>query len=111
MGLKKYQKEYEKYCKYSRKGYNTIKRLYDSVNNDKKLREKKDMNNTLETLKDFLSTYTDIVNDLSFIDFTKVKDIVNKKTNNLIVLPLYPDEDIYINSNESISDIFDYPQK
>ena len=108
MKLKKYQKEYNRFNKATRKAYGILKKLYDEINNDEELKNKKDISSVKCSLEYFMSYYTEILLDINDIDFTQLKNIKHIKPNNLLILPLYPDEDIYVPVGSTISDFINY---
>ncbi len=106
MRLKKYQKEYGRFNKMSRKAYKILINLYNEVSGDEKLKAKKDLSSILNTLEYYQSNYFEILDDINNVDFINVKDIKLQKLNNLLILPLFEDEDIYVPADSQISDIF-----
>ena len=71
------------------------------------------MTENLNTLKNILLYFEDIQFEVSNkrINFINTFDYCEKENekeilNNLIVLPLFPEEDIYIDANVNIEDIF-----
>lgn len=106
MQLKKYQKEYDRYEKYTRKAYNILKGLYNEIKNNNKLKQKKDMSFVLSSMEKSMLNFLDIINDVRLVDFSNIEDISPKNLNNLVILPLFQDEDIYVDLGRNISDIF-----
>ena len=111
MGLKKYQKEYERFTRTSRKAYRILTNLYDNIKQDKKLTEKKDFSYVLSKLESYIANYDNDFEFMSDVNIASVRDKQTKKINNLIVLPIYPDEDIYVHSSAKISDFLDHPKE
>ena len=111
MGLKKYQKEYERFAKITRKANKLLWNLYESIKKDEKLLDKKDFSFVLSSLESYISSFADVVEFLNDVDITDVRDIKPKPLNNLLILPLFPDEDICVNPNEEISYIFNCPKE
>ena len=110
MKLKKYQKEYNRFNKFSRKAYSILLDLYKEINNDKNLKAKKDISFVLISLDTYIKSYFDIIDSINDIDFTNLKDTEPEKLNNLLILPVYEDENIYVPSNFNIGDIFNTPE-
>ena len=108
MKLKKYQKEYNRFNIATRKAYDILKNLYDEVNNDEELKNKKDISSVKSSLEYFMSYYTEILLDINEVDFTQLKNIKFGKRNNLLVLPLCPDKDIYVPVDSIISDFINH---
>ena len=107
MTLLKYKKEYKRFRNNALKTYFILDNLMYDISKDKTL-EKKQAKNILGCLNSTKRKYTRIITDIETFDFNNIKEKVKKKKciNNLVVLPLYKDENIYVDSNIDIGDIF-----
>ena len=107
MTISKYKKEYKRFRNNALKTYFILDNLMYDISKDKTL-EKKQAKNILRCLNSTKRKYTRIITDIETFDFNNIKEKVKKKKciNNLVVLPLYEDEDIYVDSNIDNGDIF-----
>ena len=107
MTLIKYKKEYKKFRNNTLKTYFILDNLIYDISKDKTL-EKKQVKSILRCLNSTKRKYTRIITDIETFDFNNIKEKFKKKkcVNNLVVLPLYKDENIYVDSNIDIGDIF-----
>ena len=107
MQLAKLQKEYERFDKYTHKAYNILYNLYYKIIKDKELNSKKDVSFVLKQFEEYIDNYSNMIMMIDSINFAKIKNKPTQKLNNLLILPLYEDKDIYVNSNDRICDIFE----
>ena len=107
MPFSKYKKEYKKFRDNFLKTYFILEDLIYDIKNDSTL-EKNKSKNILHFLNGVKKKHIKLIENIDSFDFTNIKEKVkNKKCiNNLIVLPMYNDKDIYINTDENLSDIF-----
>ena len=107
MTISKYKKEYKRFRNNALKTYFILDNLmYDISKN--KIFEKKQAKSILRCLYSIKRKYSKIITDIETFDFYNIKEKVKKKKciNNLVVLPLYEDENIYLDSNINLGDIF-----
>ena len=61
----------------------------------------------LKQFEEYIDNYSNMIMMIDSINFAKIKNKPTQKLNNLLILPLYEDKDIYVNSNDRICDIFE----
>ena len=107
MRLSKYKKEYKKFRNNFLKTYFILEDLIYDIKNDSTL-EKKKSKNILNFLNGIKKKHIKLIENIDTFDFKNLKGKVKKEKsiNNLIMLPLYDDKDIYVNPDKNLSDIF-----
>ena len=105
MPFSKYKKEYKKFRNNFFKTYFILEDLIYDIKNNSTLEKKKVILHILNSIK---KKQIKLIENIDSFDFTNIKEKVKKEKciNNLIVLPLYNDDNIYINPNKNIGDIF-----
>ena len=107
MGFSKFNKEYKRFRNNFLKTYFILENLIYDIKNDSTL-EKRKAKNIINFLNSIKKTHIKLIEKIETFDFKNIKEKVKKEKsiNNLIILPLYDDNNIYVNPNENISDIF-----
>ena len=107
MSHSKLQKQYVKFRKYTYKTFFILEDLIYDISKDKTLKDK-DLKNVIHFLKNSRKKYYKIICEIDNFNLKTFKDKeLNKKfLNNLLVLPIYEDQDLYVDINTNIGDIF-----